>query len=232
MNSILVLIITFFSFSVHAEPDYETLSKLYAPVIEGDTLIYKGRVDSHFYDYLSLEAKKLENVKYISLNSYGGNHNWALDVAAKIQSLGKTTILKSGNVCASACVYLFAAGKERIMEKGTWLGVHGARLTGSYVSSFAGFCFVDLEDGTMEFTEKKKGCKDFLTTWYDKSFKATNDAFDLMEKSGISPEARTYYFSLPDDPEWYQALNVLKKPDWVVDTATALKYNLATEVRE
>ena len=86
-------------------------------------------------------------MKYISFNSYGGNHNWGLDVARKIKELGKITILKKGNVCASACVYLFAAGVERIMETDTWLGIHGARLGGNFVSTFAGVCFVDAEDG-------------------------------------------------------------------------------------
>lgn len=231
MKSVLVLVLSLISLNVFADPDYETLSKLYSPVIEGDTLILKGRVDSHFYDYLTLEAKKIEKIKYVSLHSYGGNHNWALDVAAKLQSLNKITIVKKGNVCASACVYLFASGKERIMEKTTWLGVHGARLTGSYASSFAGFCFVELED-SFEFVENKKGCKDFLSSWYEVSLKATNNAFDLMEKSGVSTEARKYYFSLEDDPKWYEHLNVLKKPDWVVDTDTALQFNFATQVTD
>jgi hypothetical protein len=221
--------VSLFVSSIAPAAEEEGLHKIFSPYIEGDTLFMKGRVDSHFYDYLTYEAKKVKDVKYISFNSYGGNHNWGLEVARKIQELGKITILKKGNVCASACVYLFAAGAERVMESGTWLGVHGARLTGSYVSSFAGLCFVDMEEGS-QFVEGKKGCKEFLATWYEKSLTATSAAFDFMEKSGVLPEMRAYYFSLDDDPLWYQQLNVFKKPDWVVTPEVAFEYNLATQV--
>lgn len=227
--SIVFLIISTTATAV-ADPDYQSLAKYFSPTIKGDTLYITGRIDSHIYDYLTYEAKKVQAVKYISLNSYGGNHNWGLEVSAKIQLLGKTTVLESGNVCASACVYLFASGKERIMSKDTWLGVHGARLGGGYATNFAGYCFVELEDGE-QFVENKKGCKDFLASWYGIVSKATNDAFDLMEKAGVSPDARTYYFSKEDDPKWYESINVFKKPDWVISPDEALKYQFATALQ-
>lgn len=230
MKSLLVLLSLVFAFSAAADPSYESLSKILSPYIKGDTLFIEGRMDSHVYNYLAYEAKAVEKIKYISVNSYGGNHNWTLEAAKKIQELNKITILKKGNVCASACVYLFAAGKERIMEESTWLGVHGARLSGAYATNFYGLCFVDLEDGSV-FMEKKKGCNEFLTSWYDISYKATSLAFDLMESNGISLAARQYYFSLEDDPNWHEHLNILKKPDWVISPEEAIKYNFATQIQ-
>lgn len=215
-----------------AEPTKpEDLNKLYSPRIVGDTLVIKGRIDSHVYDFLSREAKPIEKVKRIELNSLGGNTSWALDVAKKIQLLGKATVLPEGNFCASACVYLFAAGKERIADKASWLGIHGARLGAGFVTTFQGLCFVDLEDGTV-FEPRKKGCQDFLKEWYGKAMKATTDAFDFMESNGVSANLRETYFAMPDDEKWYEQANVIRKPDWFLVAPEAVKFNLATELTQ
>lgn len=231
MKSIIITVLILSGFVCQAEENiFPELSKYYSPTIKGDTLYIKGKIDSHIYDYISIEYKAMAKVKYVSLNSFGGSHDWGLEIGQKIQQLGKITILKSGNVCASACVYIFGSGKERLMSKDTWLGVHGARLGAGYNSSFLGLCFVHAETGHV-FKENKSGCKDFLQSWYDISLKATNKAFDLIEKAGVSAELRTYYFSLDDNPNWYEQVNILKKPDLVIDSEMSLKYSLATGIK-
>ncbi len=207
----------------------DDLDKFYSPSIEGEVLTIKGVIDSHIYDYLAREAKALEKVKIIELNSFGGNTNWALEIARKIQGLHKTTRLSSGNFCASACVYLFAAGVEREASADTWLGVHGARLGAYYRTTFDGLCMMETEEGAV-FNPKLKGCQAFLNQWYDAAMKATVEAFEVMESSGVSRELRDTYFGLPDDPEWYSFYNVLRKPDWVLTPAQALGFNLVTQV--
>lgn len=214
-----------------AETKPEDLNKLYSPRIVGDTLLIKGRIDSHIYDFLSREAKAVEKVTRIELNSLGGNSSWALDVARKIQLLGKTTVLPQGNFCASACVYLFAAGKERIAGKEAWLGIHGARLGAGFVTTFQGVCFVDLEEGPA-FEPRKKGCREFLADWYGKAMKATTDAFDFMESNGVSRSLRETYFAMPDDEKWYEQANVIRKPDWFLVAPEAVKYGLVTQIGE
>lgn len=209
----------------------EDLNKLYSPYIVGDTLFIKGRIDSHVYDYLSREAKSIEGVKTIELNSLGGNNGWALDVAKKIQLLGKTTVLPAGNFCASACVYLFAAGRERLADKSAWLGIHGARLGAGFVTVFQGACFVDLESGPV-FEPRKKGCQDFLRDWHGKAMQATTDAFDFMESNGVSRSLRETYLAMPDDDKWYEQANVIRKPDWFLVAPEAVKYDLVTRIRD
>jgi hypothetical protein len=209
----------------------EDLNKFYSPRIVGDTLVIKGRIDSHIYDFLSREAKPMGGVKRIELNSLGGNHGWAISIAKKIQLLGKTTLLPEGNFCASACVYLFAAGKERIAAKEAWLGLHGARLGAGYLTTFQGLCFVDYEEGPV-FEPRKKGCQEFLADWYGKAMGATTEAFDFMEANGISRNLRDTYFAMPDDEKWYEQGNVIRKPDWFLVVPEAVKYNLVTETLE
>lgn len=205
------------------------LRRIISPHIEGDALIIEGRIDSHIYDYIQYEAARVAAVRVVDLNSLGGNAEWALEIARKLKELGKTTLLRSQHYCASACAYLFAAGRERMAAEDTWIGIHGARLGPGYMTNFEGLCFEDLE-GRSVFEARKTGCREFLNHWYEVTLASTNEAFDLMESNGVSPDLRRRYFSMPDDPEWPAQMNAIRKPDWALSADDALKYNLATRV--
>ena len=207
----------------------QRIRQLISPHIEGDVLVIEGKIDSHIYDYLQYEAAKIVPVKVIELNSLGGSQEWALEIARKVKALGKTTLLLSGHFCASACAAIFAAGRERVAAEDAWIGVHGARLGVRYLTTFEGLCFVDLESGRA-FEPDKKGCQDFLAHWREVALASTNEAFDIMESNGVSPELRAAYFQMPDDPDWPAQLNVIRKPDWRLTAAEALKYRLVTTV--
>jgi membrane-bound ClpP family serine protease len=209
--------------------DLDRIRRLISPHIEGDVLVIEGKIDSHIYDYLQYEAAKIVPVKLIELNSLGGSNEWALEIARKIKELGKKTVLSSGHYCASACAYLFAAGRERVAAEDTWIGIHGARLGVGYLTSFQGLCFVDLDTGSA-FEPRKKGCQDFLAHWREVAVASTNEAFDAMESNGVSPDLRRVYFQMPDDPDWPDQLNVVRKPDWRLTASDALKYRLVTAV--
>jgi len=207
----------------------DRLRRLISPHIEGDALIIEGKIDSHIYDYLQYEAAKIVPVKVIELNSLGGSHEWALEIARKIKELGKTTVLPSGHFCASACAYLFAAGRQRVAAEDAWIGIHGARLGVGYLTSFEGLCFVDFDTGSV-FEPGKKGCPEFLAHWRALALASTNEAFDAMESNGVSPDLRSAYYQMPDDPDWPAELNVVRKPDWRLTAAEAMKYHLVTAV--
>jgi hypothetical protein len=209
--------------------DLDHIRRIMSPHIEGDRLIIEGRIDSHIYDYIQYEAARVAAVRVIDLDSLGGNAEWALMIARKVKELGKTTELRSQHYCASACVAIFAAGRERMAAEDTWIGIHGARLGPGYTTNFEGFCFEDLEGG-MAFEPRKRGCREFLNHWYDVTLASTNEAFDLMESNGVSPELRETYFSMPDDPGWPAQMNAIRKPDWPLKAADAVKYNLVTKL--
>ena len=167
--------------------------RILSPRIEGDVLVIEGKIDSHIYDYLQYEAAKVAAVRVIELDSLGGNVEWALAIAHKVKDLGKTTLIRSGSYCASACAYIFAAGRERIAYEDTWIGIHGARLGAGYLANFQGLCFVDRENGS-DFEPGKAGCQEFLNHWYEIALASTNEAFDIMESNGVSPDLRTDLF--------------------------------------
>jgi hypothetical protein len=209
--------------------DLNRLRRIISPHIEGDTLVIEGRIDSHIYDYIQYEAARVAKVRVIDLDSLGGNAEWALEVARKIRDLGKTTLLRSQHYCASACAVVFAAGHERIAAEDTWIGIHGVRLGPGYTTNFEGLCFDDLEGGRA-FEPRRAGCREFLDHWYDLTLASTNEAFDIMESNGVSPDLRKTYFAMPDDPEWPAQMNAIRKPDWPLKASDAMRYNLVTKV--
>jgi hypothetical protein len=209
--------------------DRDRLRRIISPHIDGDTLVIEGRIDSHIYDYIQYEAPRVVAVRVIELNSLGGNVEWALEIARRIKELGKTTLLRSQHYCASACAFIFAAGRERVAAEDTWIGIHGARLGPGYTTNFQGLCFEGLE-GRSVFEPRKTGCREFLNHWYDVTLASTNEAFDMMESNGVSPDLRETYFAMPDDPEWPAQMNALRKPDWPVSAPDAVRYNLVTRV--
>jgi hypothetical protein len=209
--------------------DLSRIRRIISPHIEGDRLIIEGRIDSHIYDYIQYEAARVAAVRVIDLDSLGGNAEWALMIARKVKELGKITLLRSRHYCASACATIFAAGRERMAAEDTWIGIHGARLGPGYTTNFEGLCFEDLEGGAV-FEPRKIGCREFLSHWYAIALASTNEAFDMMESNGVSPRLRKTYFAMPDDPQWPAQMNALRKPDWPISAADAVKYNLVTQV--
>ncbi len=207
----------------------ESLFQIYSPTISGNVLTIKGEIDSHIYDYLAYEAQALKSVDTVELNSYGGNAEWALQIAQKLKDLKFKTRLSSGNVCASACVLLFAAGKDREADDDTWIGIHGARFGAGYTTTFQGLCFVDMQNGP-QFMPGMRGCKEFLDQWYATAQKMTADMFSFMEGNGVLPQLRSTYLAMPDDPNWPAANNVFRKPDWILKSTDALSFQLVTKI--
>ena len=209
--------------------DLDRIRRIVSPHIEGDRLIIEGRIDSHIYDYIQYEAPRVAAVRVVELDSLGGNVEWALEIARRVKELGKTTLLRSQHHCASACAYIFAAGRERVAAEDTWIGIHGARLGPGYTTNFEGLCFEDLE-GQSVFEPRKTGCQEFVSRWYAVALASTNKAFDMMESNGVSPDLRKTYFAMPDDPDWPAQMNAIRKPDWPLSADDAAKYNLVTKV--
>lgn len=207
----------------------ERARKVLIPKIHGDTLVIEGKIDSHIYDFFSFEYRKVKSLKKVSLNSFGGSTSWGLLIGEKIQELGLGTHIEEGNFCASACLFLFGSGAKRTAHESVWLGVHGARISGSMIIEFQNNCFDIIDSTTFMLNEKKPACPDFLDRWYELSFNATEEGFDLIENAGVSSKLRTDYYAMDDDPEWFKFSNIFKKPDLVLDYEGMKKYHLVTD---
>jgi hypothetical protein len=67
----------------------------------------------------------------IALNSPGGSVVEAEKLVTTILNTKLGTLVVRGNVCASACFLLFAAGRQKVADEGALLGVHSANIRGA-----------------------------------------------------------------------------------------------------
>jgi hypothetical protein len=74
--------------------------------------------------------RKNDTVPLLFLDSPGGNILEADKLATLIHAVGASVVVKSGDVCASACFLLFAASPIRYASSDALIGVHSASLFG------------------------------------------------------------------------------------------------------
>ncbi len=100
------------------------------PIIEGDI----ARLSASF-------AGLAQNAQIwaIDLDSPGGSVVAAEELLQAVRSLKLSTIVYSGEQCASACFLIFAAGRQKIAMPDALVGVHSASEDGRETSDSAAF---------------------------------------------------------------------------------------------
>lgn len=73
---------------------------------------FKGPIDEAAYQDFSGFIKG-KSIRTLSLNSGGGDVYYALKIASIVQEKGIQTVVESGDICLSACFYLFVSGENR-----------------------------------------------------------------------------------------------------------------------
>ncbi len=210
--------------------DDDSLRKIQMPILKDSVLRISGPIDSHIYDAIAYMTSDLPKGTYVELNSYGGSSYWALQIAKKLRELEVNTVVPSENVCASACVYLFSAGIERLASPDVWFGIHGARLGQGFVLEFQNHCFQQNSAGEWSFDQNLSDCDTYIDKWYQIAMASTLDSFAFMEANGISIQLRLNYLSQEIDPGWPWQGNIIKIKDWKLKAEDALRYNLVTEL--
>jgi hypothetical protein len=102
----------------------------YEALLDGLGIEIHGKVDTGDGDkfvayYNDLAAKTAKSLLWINLDSSGGNVGDALKIAAIVEKTGATTRVQGGT-CSSACFYIWAAGRRRLADSNSRLGVHTA----------------------------------------------------------------------------------------------------------
>ena len=104
------------------------------PLDNGDVIAIDG--DIVYGDEATLDARLAEvanaghTLAGIGLNSLGGNVYAAESMAITIAKHGYTVMVGNGDVCASSCVLMLAAGKEKLVMADAQVGVHNAAVLG------------------------------------------------------------------------------------------------------
>lgn len=195
----------------------------------------EGEIGTHIYDFISYEYQAMKNVEFVSLNSLGGNAQWALEIGRQLRSLNLITLVEGASYCLSACVTLFASGAQRQLAPSSELGVHGARFGANEVIGLNKFCGEHFSYPTEETwpPSDSSGCSSFLLETYNRAYEMTDRMFTFFQEGGVSESLREWYFSLGDGPIVDRGqLNILRKPDLFISSSKAIELGLATHLLE
>ncbi len=121
-----LLILSFQSVAARLESG---VTKNNVPYVKMTGEIVRG--DAQQFRYL-LEKWRAKNVpiQVLDLNSPGGNVYEAYLMLQSVLSYKVSTIVLTGNQCISACVLIFASGKERFASPRSVIGVHRVNIDG------------------------------------------------------------------------------------------------------
>lgn len=164
-----------------------------------------------------------ETLKYLILDTKGGDMQFAYNIMTIISFYDITTIIPPGKSCESACTVIFQAGKQRHAGKESTLVYHAARFDRRFMKDFLQEC-----------PEPTPGCK----LWYDQMkkdlMKETLKMFRELERFGLS---RAVFHQLVHTPDltgnsWLLNGNLIKKPDLTYTAEEAKVYNAVTNIVE
>lgn len=112
------------------------------------------------------------NVKYIILDSFGGDIDYAMEIGEKIYEAGWTVIVPNWGKCYSACVLTYIGGKHRLHFGD--LGIHRPRFTSN-----------DLNISSEDFARKYKPVFDRIGSYLDK-YLVSSYVLELMRSTPSS----------------------------------------------
>ena len=187
----------------------------------GRTLYIEGDVIGSLVDQLVMQDDPIDMVY---LNSYGGVAEAGRDLARIISERGMTTIVPAGGRCSSICTLLFQAGVRRLASRDADFMYHGVRAGSVEMKT----TYRDVLEREGEEAARRL----FFVVWRAKAVEGTDAMFRDLEAYGAGAALRADYFSLPDEPDYFERGNPLRKPDWHMGAAQAARYGVVTELFE
>lgn len=131
MRNRLALALLASAFGLAAPSSAQPVQLRLAVVEDGTVIELHGDIGFGIADSFELLLARYPAVTTVRLDSVGGNLFEATSIAASIAARGFVTHIRG--TCASACGVIFAAGRERWIDKGSRLGFHAWswRITGA-----------------------------------------------------------------------------------------------------
>lgn len=92
---------------------------------QNETLTVTGQIAEGDAERFAETLKDLpETITRVRLNSPGGSVQDALAIGRDLRARGLATLAGSGDICLSACPYVFASGVTRVADEDAQIGVH------------------------------------------------------------------------------------------------------------
>jgi len=175
--------------------------------VEGSTIIFDGDIeDSTYRDFLMAVRGKEDQITAIRINSPGGITDQGMMIGEWVFDHQLDVIVE--DLCFSSCAnYIFAAGKNKIIEKDAIVGWHGSEQQDPFIAAGLGISMAELfgrnydemvEWGDIPAGESKEG---FVEHMMADEFGA-GDETSFLEKIGVNLYLMVYGF-LPGQFDYY-----------------------------
>lgn len=181
-----------------------------------DYYILNGIINQYEYDKF---RAKIKDIDILVINSKGGLLYIAKQMALLIKQQKITTIIPKDGICESACTLLFQAGTKRIIDPTATIMYHGMRFPNMKI--YIEECPEYINECENRFENMKKFIKE-----------ETTEYFRLNEKYGASKEIINKFKQQNISKTWLEDGNLLGYKDMRINSITALKYKVATDIME
>ncbi len=166
--------------------------------------------------------KHKETLKYLVLDTKGGNMQFAYNIMTIISYYNIITIIPPGKSCESACTIIFQAGKQRHAGKDSTLVYHAARFDRRFMRSFLRECPTDAH----------AGCQLVYNQMEKDLVKETLKMFRALEHFGLHSDVFVQFITAPvvTGRAWLLEGNLLRKEDVRYTAEEAMLHNAVTDI--
>jgi len=165
--------------------------------------------------------KNLSDIKYLVLNSPGGDMHSAYNIAIMLKHFNIITVIPKNGICESACTVIFQAGKKRHASKDSSLMYHGVRIDGRAMGAYFEEC-PNVTDQCMQTFERMKM---FIK-------EETLKMFYALEDNGLKHGVFLLFIKRPPDPDWLKFGNLTGYSDLRFTAEESMQYNAVTHIKE
>lgn len=165
--------------------------------------------------------KNLHEIKYLILNSPGGDMQFAYNIAIMVKYSSIITVIPKNGVCESACTVIFQAAKQRHASKSSSLMYHGVRMDGKIMEAYFKECPSVTNRCMQVFEELKAFVKE-----------ETLKMFYFLEDNGLKHDVFLLFIKRPPDPDWLKFGNLTGYSDLRFTAEESMQYNAVTRIKE
>ncbi|KKL80113.1 hypothetical protein LCGC14_2007990 [marine sediment metagenome] len=169
-------------------------------------------------DYI---RKNLSKIKYLILNSPGGDMQFAYNIALMVKYSNIITIIPKNGVCESACTIIFQAAKERHASKSSSLMYHGVSIDIKVMDAYFKEC-----------PSVTKQCLQVFNRLKDLVKQETIRMYHVLEDYGLKHDVFLLLIKQPVDPNWLRTGNLTGYSEIRFTAEESMQHNAVTHIKE
>lgn len=210
---------SFVQTSTNIELNLNDKSVMYINGIIGQE--HENKICKNLKKYENNICKNRSEIKYLVLDSPGGEMQIAYNIALMVRFSDIITVIPKNGVCESACTVIFQAAKERYASKSSSLMYHGVRIDEKVMEAYFKECSIVTNTCMIMFNALKTLVKN-----------ETLKMFQVLEDYGLKHDVFLLLIKQPVDPNWLRTGNLTGYSEIRFTAEESMQHNAVTHIRE